>query len=138
MFFFQSLFGGPRIFFDGIDASMFVLDCFFELTLVGSLKALAIIHLDTILVAEGLKSWHTGAVSLESVGLAVDDEIVAIKILHGGISDCLCHCNLGKCTWIGRGCYFFCQHQMAMMSLQHQTQQHTLFYYHCCHSLGWK
>jgi hypothetical protein len=31
---------------------------------------------------------------------------------------------------------FECLHQMAIVSLQHQTQQHTRFYYHCCHSLG--
>jgi hypothetical protein len=29
---------------------------------------------------------------------------------------------------------FRCLHQMAMMSLSQQTQQHTLFYYHYCNS----
>jgi hypothetical protein len=56
---------------------VFVLDCFFELTLVGSSKTLAIILLDTILVAEGSESQHTGAISLESDGFSVDDESVA-------------------------------------------------------------
>jgi hypothetical protein len=33
-----------------------------------------------------LESRHTGAISLERVGLAVDDKVGAIEVLHGGIS----------------------------------------------------
>jgi hypothetical protein len=51
--FFSSFFDKLRIFSTSIDATVFVLDCFLELTLVGSSKDLAIIHSDTILVAEG-------------------------------------------------------------------------------------
>jgi hypothetical protein len=51
--FFHPFFDKLRIFSTSIDATVFVLDCFLELTLVGSSKDLAIIHSDTILVAEG-------------------------------------------------------------------------------------
>jgi hypothetical protein len=102
LFFFDD---GPRFFFAGIDASVLVLDCLFKLALVGSSKTLAIIHSNAILVAKQSESRHTGAVSLECVGLAVDDKVLAVKILHGGISDCSCHCSLGQFLWISRGWY---------------------------------
>jgi hypothetical protein len=59
-------------------------------------ETLAIICSSAILVAEGLKSRHTDAFGLERVGLALDDKVLTIEILHGGVSDCFSDCNLGK------------------------------------------